>query len=248
MDEAARLAEWHPEVVLSGTHIGTYGADIGSSLGALVERLVRDVPRARFRLSSIEATEVDERLMELLADGAGRVAPHLHAPLQSGSDRILKRMGRHWYTASTYARSVERLAARAHVLGLGADIIVGFPGESDEDFLATIALVERLPFTYLHVFPFSARPGTAATRLADAVPPEVARERSSRLRALAAVKEAAHRASRAGTHADAIVIAGPPARKAMTEDFLTVGVGSGRARGERFGALLRADGESLLAV
>ena len=248
VDEAARLAEWHPEVVLSGTHIGTYGEDIGSSLGALVEQLVRDVPRARFRLSSIEATEVDDRLLDLLVGGAGRVAPHLHAPLQSGSDRVLKRMGRHWYTAESYARAVERLAARARVLGLGADVIVGFPGESELDFQATVALVQRLPFTYLHVFPFSARPGTAATRLPDAVPPEVARERSSRLRALAAVKEAAHRTSRAGTHADAIVIAGPPGRKAMTEDFLTVGVGPGRARGERFDALLTADGESLLAV
>src|SRR5690349_18640324 len=158
--EARQLAEHHEEIVITGIHIGTYGADVNLSLGALLERLVRDVPRVRFRLSSLEATEVDDLLYELLVDSSTRVAPHLHAPLQSGSDRLLRRMGRHWYTAASYARSVERLAATRTVFGLGADIIVGFPGETRDDHRQTVDLVEQLPFTYLHVFPFSLRPGT----------------------------------------------------------------------------------------
>ncbi|MDE3172106.1 MAG: radical SAM protein, partial [Gemmatimonadota bacterium] len=163
--EAAALAEHHPEIVLTGIHIGSYGADCGSSLGALLERLVRDVPGARFRLSSVEATEVDERLADLLAGGGDRVAPFLHAPLQSGSAPLLRRMGRHWYTPDEYAGRVECLTARRAVFGLGADVITGFPGETDDDHARTVALCERLPFTYLHVFPYSPRPGTAATRL-----------------------------------------------------------------------------------
>ena len=105
--EAVTLAETHPEIVLTGIHIGSYGLDIGSCLSALVERLIENVPSVRFRLSSLEATEVDDRLRGLFGDPR-RLAPYLHAPLQSGSDRVLKRMGRSWYTARTYA--VERRA------------------------------------------------------------------------------------------------------------------------------------------
>src|SRR5205085_8016904 len=143
------------EIVLTGIHIGTYGADIESSLGTLVERLMNDVPSVRFRLSSVEATEVDDRLFELLTSGDHRITPYLHAPLQSGSDRLLKRMGRHWYTAESYATAIERIAAKTSIFGLGADIIVGFPGETDADYAATEQLIERLPFTYLHVFVYS---------------------------------------------------------------------------------------------
>ena len=94
-----------------------------------------------------------------------RLAPYLHAPLQSGSNRVLRRMGRHWYTAESYRARLEWLAARLPVFGLGADVIAGFPGETDADHQATLALVRALPFTALHVFPYSPRPDTAATRL-----------------------------------------------------------------------------------
>ena len=245
--EALQLAQHHPEIVLTGTHIGTYGADLGSSLGELVEALVTSVPAARFRLSSVEATEVDDRLAELLADGS-RLTPHLHAPLQSGSDRLLKRMGRHWYDAGSYARAVERLALARTVFGLGADIIVGFPGETEEDFLETVAMVERLPFTYLHVFPYSARPGTAALRLADAVPAPVAHDRSARLRELIARKTREYERGRCGAPADLIVVSAAPRREAMTEDFLTVPLGAPRARGERFSGALTWNGDSLAAA
>ncbi len=179
--EAARLAEHHPEIVLTGVHIGTWGAEFGSTLGALVGQLVREVTHVRFRLSSVEATEVDPELSDLLVGDPSRVAPHLHAPLQSGSDAVLKRMGRHWYTAREYAAAVARLASRCTTFALGADIIAGFPGETDADHADTVGMVESLPFTYLHVFPYSERPGTAAVRLGARVPPEVARRRAAEL-------------------------------------------------------------------
>lgn len=246
VEEAAGLAAHHPEIVLTGTHIGTYGGDCESSLGGLVEALVRRVPSVRFRLSSIEATEVDERLAELMTGDATRVVPHLHAPLQSGSDRILKRMGRHWYTAASYAGAVERLTAGARVFGLGADVIVGFPGETDADFDATARLVEALPFTYLHVFTYSARPDTAATRLPDPVPGDLAHERSERLRAIAGAKGTAYARRRAGGMADVVVIEGGVSRSGMTEDYLTVDVAGTQARGARFAAELELAGERLV--
>jgi threonylcarbamoyladenosine tRNA methylthiotransferase MtaB len=212
-----------------------------------MQGLVLRVPAVRFRLSSIEATEVDDALVDLVASEPHRVAPHLHAPLQSGSDAVLKRMGRHWYTAAAYARAVERLASRVPVLGLGADVIVGFPGESDADFDATLGVVRNLPFTYLHVFTYSARPGTAAPRLGAAVPGDVAERRSGRLRDIAAARQRDHQHRRAGGVADAIVVRGGGSPAAITEDFLTVPVAERCARGERFPAQLRMDGGRLVA-
>jgi threonylcarbamoyladenosine tRNA methylthiotransferase MtaB len=251
VDEARRLAERHEEIIVTGIHIGSYGADRGSSLGALVERLVRDVPGARFRLSSLEATEVDDQLFDLLVGEPRRVAPHLHAPLQSGSNAVLKRMGRHWYTAERYAAAVERLVAARPVFAFGADIIVGFPGETDEDHERTVELVERLPFTYLHVFPFSMRPGTAASRLPETVPPSVATDRARQLRELGASKAAEYRASRAGGLADVIVVRGPNGsreREGVTEDYLSVLPGApSLPRGARYDARLRSTGSQLIA-
>ena len=246
--EAAVLAEHHPEIVITGTHIGGYGHDVGSSLGVLMEALVREVPRVRFRLSSIEATEVDDRLVELLSDASGRLVPHLHAPLQSGSDRLLKRMGRHWYTARSYARAIERLASSLPVFGLGADVIAAFPGETDEDHAATVAVLEQLPFTYLHVFTWSPRPGTAATRLPGHVPLAAAQARSHELRHLGQKKGKEYRAARAGSPADLVVITGGADREAVTEDYLTVRVRQPRARGERFRGVLELDGDSLVVA
>ena len=244
--EASALAEHHPEIVITGTHIGTYGADTGSSLGALLQQLIRDVPRVRFRLSSVEATEVDDALFELLTSEPLRLAPHLHAPLQSGSDRLLRRMGRHWYTAESYASAIERIAARLTVFGLGADIIVGFPGESDADFAQTVAMVERLPFTYLHVFTYSPRLGTSATRLPDHVPLSVAQQRSAHVRHLGQAKGNEYRRTRIGATADAIVITAAGEREVMTQDYLTLPLrGAARPRGERFTGNLLAEGEAL---
>ena len=223
--EARLLAARHAELVLTGVHVGSYGRDLGNgwTLARLAAALIERVPGVRLRLSSVEATEVDAQMESLMAEAPERLAPHLHAPLQSGSDRMLKRMGRHWYTAAEYRRRVERLAERVRPLGLGADLIVGFPGETDADHRATVALVEALPFTYLHVFPYSPREGTAAPRLGAPPRPDVVRERGAQLREVAACKQASHRAARAGSRAD-LVLEGRQGglRDALSEDYLNV--------------------------
>jgi threonylcarbamoyladenosine tRNA methylthiotransferase MtaB len=249
VEEARELAERHPEIVLTGIHIGTYGNDIGASLGELAQRLVDAVPKVRFRLSSIEATELDDRLTELLVHEPLRVAPYVHAPLQSGSDRVLKRMGRHWYTSEQYASALESLAERMPVLGLGADVITGFPGETDDDHARTRALVERLPFTYLHVFPFSLRPGTAAERLSGGVDSVVAVARAAELRSIAGAKARGHAASRIGGDADVVVIGDGGKKHGLTGDFLQVELGDpSHARGARFIARLAEGARGLVAT
>lgn len=238
VDEALALAERHAEIVITGVHIGTYGAEIGASLGALMERLASDVSAVRFRLTSIEVTEVDDRLLELMSLHPRRLVPQIHAPLQSGSNAVLKRMGRHWYTAQSYATAAMRMASRLPVFGFGADVITGFPGETGADHRATCDLVDALPFTYLHVFPYSPRPGTAATRLGGQVPPALARERAAELRAIGARKAAAHAASRFGQVADVVVIGSGERRTGLTEDYLEIDVPEAVGRGERLDLVL----------
>ena len=250
VDEATHLARRHPEIVLTGVHIGAYGCDVGTSLGALVERLVGEVSDVRFRLSSLEATEVDERLRALLRADPRRLAPHLHAPLQSGSDRVLRRMGRHWYTAVRYADAVERVIDGRAAFGLGADVIAGFPGETEDDHEATLALVERLPFTSLHVFPYSVRPGTAAERLPGRVHGETVARRAAELRALGRAKAAAYEASRAGGQADVVIVGDGARREGLTEDYISVDLADPPLpRGTRFRAgLARGEFGRLVAI
>jgi threonylcarbamoyladenosine tRNA methylthiotransferase MtaB len=240
--EARALAEHHAEIVLTGVHIGTYGQDrrpggltpgrrpgVNPTLGSLLEALVDAVPQARFRLSSIEATEVDDTIARLLIEAPRHLAAHLHAPLQSGSNRVLKRMGRHWYTADSYRTRLEWLAERLPVLGLGADVIAGFPGETDQDYHASLALLDALPFTYLHVFPFSTRPDAAAAKLPGHVAPAVIRERARELRQLGEAKAGAYRARRLGQRADGVVSGRLGGRvDVLTEDYLSVYLPSDR--------------------
>ncbi|MDO8500414.1 MAG: MiaB/RimO family radical SAM methylthiotransferase [Gemmatimonadaceae bacterium] len=242
LHEARGLAVSHPEIVLTGIHIGSYGLDIGSSLGELVETLIGGIPDVRFRLSSVEATEVDDRLAALLGSGGSRLAPHLHAPLQSGSDSVLRRMGRHWYTASAYEAAVLRLTGTGRPFGLAADVISGFPGESESDHMDTVRLVERLPFTSLHVFPYSPRPGTAAVGLGDHVQASVAGRRARELRELAKEKAATYRSRRAGGDCDVVVTG---RGKGLTEDYLSVSVSdASMPRCSRFTGVLRdVDGQ-----
>ncbi len=248
LEEAVRLADRHPEIGLTGVHIGSYGSDIGSSLGALLNALVDTVPGVRFRLSSIEATELDPTIRTLMRERPDRVAPHLHAPLQSGSDCVLRRMGRHWYTAASYASAVEALVVDRPVFALGADIIAGFPGETVDDHRATLDLVRSLPFTYLHVFPFSLRPGTAAARLPAHLAPGLVRERAAELRAVAAACSAAYAARRDGQIADVVTIGSGARRDGITEDYLSVLVADPAVpRGSRLAARLVHDGMNLVA-
>ena len=246
--EATALAARHAEIVVTGIHIGAWGADIESSLGALVELLVTRVERVRFRLSSLETTEVDDRLLELWRSAPDRLAPYLHAPLQSGSDAVLRRMGRHWYTAESYRRAAERIVERSHVFGLGADVIAGFPGESEDDHVATMRLIESLPFTSLHVFPYSARPGTAAVRLGKPVPPPIVSRRTAELRQLGGEKEWFYRARRIGGPADVIVVGMAGRRTGLTGDYLSVAVDPELPRGSRFTGRLELRNGRLAAV
>ena len=173
-----RVVQGHREVVLTGVNLGCFR---DRAAGYTLARLVREAGSLpgleRLRLSSIEVNHVDDELVAALTETPA-VARHLHVPLQSGDDGVLRAMGRR-YTAAQLERRLERLAG----LNLTTDVIVGFPAEDEPAFERTLALVERLGISRVHVFPYSPRPGTR-TAAADTVPPHVKRERSARLRAL----------------------------------------------------------------
>ena len=183
----------HVEVVLCGIHIGHWGLDIDSDIASLLARLVEVAPIGedgrpvewRLRVSSIEATEVTDEMVALMADRPDRIAPHLHMPMQSGSDPVLKAMNR-WYTVAEYLESCDRIRARLDRPAFTADILVGFPGETDAQFAETLVTAEAAGFTKVHVFPFSARPGTAAHRMGGGVDPQAARARRAALSEAAA--------------------------------------------------------------
>ena len=224
--EARLLAAVHPELVLTGVHIGHYGRDLeeGWTLSRLVALLLERVPGCRFRLGSVEATEIDDLLVDLLAEAGDGLAPHLHMPLQSGADPVLRRM-RRWHTREQYRARALEIADRLPVLGLGADVITGFPGETPEDHDATAALVDELPFTYLHVFPFSPRDATVAAELQAEmpVPQRVAGDRSRDLRERVGAKAEGYLATRNGGSATVVLESGG---SALTEDYLRVRVTS----------------------
>ena len=186
------------EIVLSGINLGAYGQDLQprAELIALLRRILVETELPRLRLSSIEPLDVTPELVEL-AVKEPRIARHFHVPLQSGSDRILRQMHR-WYRMADYARRIELIRQQIPDAGIGADVIAGFPGETEEDHRATVGWIERLPFTYLHVFSYSPRPGTAALALPDKVPAAQIKQRNAELRALAAEKAARFRASQVG--------------------------------------------------
>ncbi len=246
--EAVQLSHVHPELVLTGIHIGHYGCDLDapSTLARLCERLLETVP-ARLRLSSIEATEIDGHMVDLMARSVGQLSPHLHVPLQSGSDRILGLM-RRWHTRNAYRRRVLEIADRLPRLGLGADVIVGFPGEGEGEFADTRSLIEELPYTYLHVFPFSVRDGTAAASLPDRVPGDVAAARSRELREIALDKGRRYRAQRVGQTADVVLEGAERVTGGLTGDYLRVEIrGDGVHPGDRLTTVLEAEGDVLYA-
>jgi len=215
----------YPETILAGIHLGGYGRDLDPkvSLPELLELCLAKVPGLRIRLSSIHPNEVTPRLLDLFAAN-GRLRPHLHISLQSGSDGVLKRMKRP-YRSDRAWQAMENVAATVPHFGIGADIIVGFPGETDAEFEDTRRMVEELPFSYLHVFRFSQRPGTAAAEMAGQVHPETISRRSGILRELAAHKKAEFNRSLVGTTREAVVEAEsrtPGWRQATTDNYVTV--------------------------
>jgi threonylcarbamoyladenosine tRNA methylthiotransferase MtaB len=186
------------EIVLSGINLGSYGRDLTPHVEFedLLCRILNETSVERLRISSIEPLDVTQDLVDLFAS-TDRIAKHFHMPLQSGSDRILAAMHR-WYRAEHYARRVELIRERLPHAAIGADVITGFPGETGEDHAATLAFIESLPFTYLHVFSFSKRPGTKAATLSNEVPGAIIKRRARELRALGETKAAAFRQSQLG--------------------------------------------------
>jgi len=194
------------EVVLSGIDLGNYGRDLAphAKLGELLRRVLDDTPVERLRVSSVEPMDVTEDLIAIFAS-SDRMAKHLHMPLQSGSDRILAAMHR-WYRAEHYARRANLAREWLPDSAIGADVIAGFPGETEEDHQATLALIERLPLTYLHVFSFSARPGTPAAGLRNQVPDQVITRRARELRSLGERKKAEFQTAQIGRAARVLTL------------------------------------------
>jgi threonylcarbamoyladenosine tRNA methylthiotransferase MtaB len=200
------------EVVLTGVDITAYGADLPGTpkLGVLVEKILTLVPELpRLRLSSLDVAECDERLLDLVASEA-RLMPHLHLSLQAGHDMILKRMKRRHTTAQALA-FCDALRARRSDIAFGADLIAGFPTETDEMFEATLAHVRACGLTYLHVFPFSARERTPAARMPQ-LPGNVIKARAVQLRAYGAEALSRHLAALKGADVDVLVEKGDLAR------------------------------------
>jgi threonylcarbamoyladenosine tRNA methylthiotransferase MtaB len=232
------LAAGGNELVLSGINLGRWGRDLDAAEqtrtpAALVRRIFNETGLPRLRLSSIEPMDWDNDLIALMAEfGGSRLARHAHLPLQSGSDAVLRRMYRR-YRPWHYA---DKIATLFRVVGseltLGADVMVGFPGETDKEFGETLEFIRALPFGYLHLFPFSARPGTRAWGLhsESPVPPPVVEARMTELRALAAEKSRAHRLKFIAHELDAITLhtssalAASGQTSALTENFLTLEV------------------------
>src|SRR6266853_5304335 len=196
--ESSRMFFPAREIVLSGINLGTYGRDLSprGEFEDLLRRILDETAVERLRISSIEPLDVTQDLVNLFAS-TDRIAQHFHMPLQSASDRMLAAMHR-WYRAEHYARRVELIHERLPHAATGADVITGFPGESEDDHAATMAFIERLPFTYLHVFSFSKRPGTKAASLSSEVPPAIIKRRARELRALGEAKATAFRQSQIG--------------------------------------------------
>jgi threonylcarbamoyladenosine tRNA methylthiotransferase MtaB len=186
-------AAGYREIVLSGINLGTYGRDLSPRVEfeELQRRILDETGVKRLRISSIEPLDVTQDLVELFAS-TDRIAQHFHMPLQSGSDRILAAMHR-WYRAEHYARRVQLIHECLPQAAVGADVIAGFPGETEEDHATTMEFVESLPFTYLHVFSYSKRPGTKAAGLSNEIPGAIIKRRARELRALGETKASAFR-------------------------------------------------------
>ncbi len=210
VEQARRLsANGYREVVLTGVHIGAYGAEAdavgtdGRRLPELLVALAEIDDVVRIRLGSIEPMELTPELASVVLS-EDKLCNHLHVPLESGSDRILDAMAR-TYTRTEYVEVVQRVTDNDPLCGLGADVMVGFPGETDEDFAETVALIEELPFTYLHVFAFSPREGTPAASMEDHVPSAEKKRRSRFLRNLSRSRSLAFRSGFVGERLEILI-------------------------------------------
>lgn len=193
IDQVRHLTQNYREVVLSGINLGRWGREPGQTLrlAGLVRRILDETAIERIRLSSVEPMDFSDDLLGLMAESP-RIARHVHAPLQSGSDTVLRRMHRK-YRPRHYADRVTKARTLMPDAAIGADVMVGFPGETEAEFAETFRFIDELPFTYLHVFTYSARPGTPAADSPDQVPMPVRKQRNRELRELADRKNLAFR-------------------------------------------------------
>ena len=212
------LAGRHREVVLSGINLGRWGREPGSTmrLADLIRRLLAETPIERLRLSSVEPMDWSDDLLDLVTTSP-RIAKHVHAPLQSGSDRVLRRMHRK-YRPRHYEDRIMKARTAMPDAAIGADVMTGFPGETGEEFEESRAFIDALPFTYLHVFTYSERPGTPAAESPQQVPMEVRKERNRVLRELAARKNLEFRRSMLGRTLSVVTLSDG----ALSDNFLRV--------------------------
>ena len=215
--QVRHLAAKYREVVLSGINLGRWGREPGSTLrlAGLLRRLLDETSIQRLRISSVEPMDFNDDLLGLMAESP-RIAEHVHAPLQSGSDRVLRRMHRK-YRPKHYADRILKARQWMPDAAIGADVMTGFPGESAEEFEESRRFIESLPFTYLHVFTYSERPGTPAADLPQ-VPLPVRKERNKILRELAASKNLAFRRSMQGRTLSVVTLE----QGALTGNYLKV--------------------------
>lgn len=178
LESVKMLQEKHSEIVLSGIHTGRYGRDIGMTLSSLLDELLAISPEDfRFRISSIEMTEIDDHLIELMKKDH-RIARHFHIPLQSGCDTVLKRMNRP-YTTKEFLERIEYIRKEIPGISISTDLIVGFPGETDEEFKKTCDFLKECQFSFLHIFPYSLRSGTKASSMEHQIDPKIKKNRAA---------------------------------------------------------------------
>jgi threonylcarbamoyladenosine tRNA methylthiotransferase MtaB len=225
LEEAnALVAAGYREIVLSGINLGRWGRDFQPQqrFEQLVRALLENTEIEKIRISSVEPMDWSDDLIALVA-GSSRIAKHAHLPLQSGSDRILRKMHRK-YRPWHYAEKIRKIREAMPEAAIGADVMVGFPGETDELFEESRSFIEQLPFTYLHVFTYSSRPGTPSAAMLDQVPVHVARERNRVLRELAGEKNRAFRHSFIGRTLEVITLqsGNDDWTEALSDNFLKV--------------------------
>ena len=220
------------EIALTGVHLGSYGRDLPapSSLLELLRVLDRSAADVTFRISSLEPMDCTPDVVRLVAESRGRFAPHFHLPLQHASDRILSLMRRP-YSLSYYRDLVHSIVDRLPHASIGSDLIAGFPGETDDDFAANLTYLPESPLSHLHVFPYSDRPGTAASALPDKVPGRVIRERSTRLRDIGSALSVRFRRAHLGSVRPGLTL--DDGTLVVTDNFLKVRIPAGLERNRR---------------
>jgi len=231
--EVRRIEEaGYREVAITGVHLGSYGRDLSpaTSLVALLTRLVRETSSMLFRVSSLEPMDCPTGLIDLACAHPARIAPHFHLPLQHASNTVLARMRRP-YSLERYAALVDDIRARLSHAAIGSDVIVGFPGETGEEFEALVSYLARSPLTHLHVFPYSDRPGTVAERLPDKVHGATVKTRAQRIRAISRDLQDRFRASLVGATRPALAI--EDGGVAVTDNYIRVPLPPGHARNDR---------------